>query len=635
MTTDPPPFEPSKIELKSVADSKIIAVSLYSTRAEITRLFKFEVKTGQNQVHISGLPNVLESESLRVEGRGAATIHDVTVSMAKGEHVATSSAKLSELLKTREKTASALARCDKSLKSLEQYLESLTVQHLEVSHLDKVLEQYDSTGGRLDAKKSELTEELRLLDVQISSERALIAVPHENSKLRMQAAIGVLQTVPHATWTAFYDIRVNMDTKEDPVTLIYKAAVKQNTGESWDDVPLQLETSTPTFGLGIPTLSPWNLSVYHAPAPTMMYASMARSASVSAPAKGIRHARRAQAEDEVAGLPDMDYGGASVTSKGNVSATFRVPGLAAMSWVTVPKIDPKTHLNARITNASEYTLLAGSASVYVDGSFISRSMVPAVSPQESFDCPLGLDPSIRITYHPVLKTRSQSGFYNKTATHVFSQRITVHNTKAVAIERLKVVDQIPASQDAQIEVKLVSPALAFPVEGGGNSGGLSIGTNKRASVMKPQAQAQAPVLNVAAGVVAQWDGTDEPAGDLEALGRDRKVNWICDVPAQGKINFALEWEVAAPANVQSSSSSCVGSIHTTPRKQILRLRAVLRPAAQAQAPQTSDANALAHILTPSAETRTHPASILAPTDSWWFVSQSSDLPLLATTPARA
>ena len=42
-----------------------------------------------------------------------------------------------------------------------------------------------------------------------------------------------------------------------------------------------------------------------------------------------------------------------------------------------------------IKNASDYTLLAGQASVYVDGSFISRSDVPAVSPQESFDCPLG------------------------------------------------------------------------------------------------------------------------------------------------------------------------------------------------------------------------------------------------------
>lgn len=66
-TTDhPPAFEPTgSIELQSVADSKIIGVSLYSSRAEITRLYKFSVKTGQNQVNISGLPNVLEAESLR------------------------------------------------------------------------------------------------------------------------------------------------------------------------------------------------------------------------------------------------------------------------------------------------------------------------------------------------------------------------------------------------------------------------------------------------------------------------------------------------------------------------------------------------------------------------------------------
>jgi hypothetical protein len=70
MTTDfehPPAFEPgpTAIELQSATDSKITAVSLYSTRAEITRLYKFAVKTGQNQVVVSGLPNVLESESLR------------------------------------------------------------------------------------------------------------------------------------------------------------------------------------------------------------------------------------------------------------------------------------------------------------------------------------------------------------------------------------------------------------------------------------------------------------------------------------------------------------------------------------------------------------------------------------------
>lgn len=68
MTTNdlPPTFEGSNlVELVSVDDSKIVNVSLYSARAEITRLFKFKVKMGQNQVRITGLPSEIDRESLR------------------------------------------------------------------------------------------------------------------------------------------------------------------------------------------------------------------------------------------------------------------------------------------------------------------------------------------------------------------------------------------------------------------------------------------------------------------------------------------------------------------------------------------------------------------------------------------
>ena len=69
-TTDdasaPPPFDPTNVvDLVSVDDSKIINVSLYTGRAEITRLYKFPVKTGHNLVNIDGLPNLMDRESLR------------------------------------------------------------------------------------------------------------------------------------------------------------------------------------------------------------------------------------------------------------------------------------------------------------------------------------------------------------------------------------------------------------------------------------------------------------------------------------------------------------------------------------------------------------------------------------------
>lgn len=62
----PPPFELTNVvDLVSVDDSKIINVSLYAGRAEITRLYKFPVRTGQNLVKINGLPNAMDKESLR------------------------------------------------------------------------------------------------------------------------------------------------------------------------------------------------------------------------------------------------------------------------------------------------------------------------------------------------------------------------------------------------------------------------------------------------------------------------------------------------------------------------------------------------------------------------------------------
>jgi hypothetical protein len=66
-TSDPPPpFElPHVVEFSSIDASKIMNVSLYSGRAELTRLYKFAVRTGQNQVVVNGLPNVLDRESLR------------------------------------------------------------------------------------------------------------------------------------------------------------------------------------------------------------------------------------------------------------------------------------------------------------------------------------------------------------------------------------------------------------------------------------------------------------------------------------------------------------------------------------------------------------------------------------------
>jgi hypothetical protein len=43
----------------------IVGVTLYPSRAEVTRRYTLSVKTGLNQVKIGGLPRVFDTHSLR------------------------------------------------------------------------------------------------------------------------------------------------------------------------------------------------------------------------------------------------------------------------------------------------------------------------------------------------------------------------------------------------------------------------------------------------------------------------------------------------------------------------------------------------------------------------------------------
>ncbi|KAF8877365.1 hypothetical protein BD779DRAFT_1677356 [Infundibulicybe gibba] len=543
----PPPFDPVNIvEINSITDGKIVNVHLYSGRAEITRLYRVNARTGQNRFSITDLPNVLDRDSLRVEGRGSATIHDVTMSETPAKEAPSTSPAFEALEVKRSRTKNALDRCNELLASLGSYLGTAHVKHIAANDLGSFIDNYTTTCERLDERVIELRQELEAIDADLKVARDALGIAQENELLRQQVAISVfaevggdvevvlIYAVRNANWKAAYDIRVETDGKETPVTLIYKAMIMQTTGESWSDVPLILETITPTFGVKIPSLSDWNISASR----DQTWKSSRRKSSYQSvlPVPSRFSMAAPPLEPQM-----MSHRGLDVSSKGNVSATFRIPGLisipsdggshnitivelkldAIMSWVAVPKRDAKVHLKAKIKNASEYTLLQGSGSVYVDGSFISRSNVPLVSQQESFDCPLGLDPTIRIIYHPRSKKTTHSGLYTKTINHVHSQRITIFNTKTIPIKGLKVVDQIPVSEDSQITVKLTNPALTLPVP---------------------------PPVSVTGGVSAQWDGADEDDVDRESLGRDGKLNWMCEVPAQEKINLLLSWEVTASAN---------------------------------------------------------------------------------------
>lgn len=197
-----------------------------------------------------------------MEGRGAATIHDVTISTIIPPPIPTTSTELKGLELNHKQTEKALERSRKAIASLETYLDSVNVEHVAVTALGEVVETYESTCEKLDDKVTELEKQLDDLYKSIEDERKKLSGPTGNHKLNLKASIGVFadhegeveialiygtpllffyvhpylayrcSAVNNATWSAGYDIRVDMQTKEKPITLIYKGAITQSTGEA-------------------------------------------------------------------------------------------------------------------------------------------------------------------------------------------------------------------------------------------------------------------------------------------------------------------------------------------------------------------------------------------------------------------
>lgn len=124
-------------------------------------------------------------------------------------------------------------------------------------------------------------------------------------------------------------------------------------------------------------------------------------------------------------------------------------------YETVPSKSPLAYLKARVRNTSQYPLLPGPTSVFLDNNFVAKSQLKAVSPQEEFTCSLGVDPAIRIEYKPARKFHEETGLLSKSSVTTHEQKINIKNTRSDTI-KITVVDHLPLSSEEKLKVRVIN-----------------------------------------------------------------------------------------------------------------------------------------------------------------------------------
>ena len=290
-------------------------------------------------------------------------------------------------------------------------------------------------------------------------------------------------------WQPQYDLRAAKDLAK--VDLSYRARVWQQSGEDWTGVQLALSTAQPQRGAQGPDPLPIKIGVLQDPMVTRGFsvgapASNAEMEDAAEPTGGGGGASKDKA-DRLYGRPaarkaamaTVDAQGLSVryvlprkeTIQSREAPTTVLVGEAVLEMAAerhvVPAVDTTVWLRGRTKNGSQWTLLPGTANVFLGGDWLGRAQLAAVQPGEEFTLHLGADDAIKVERRQAEDMAKGPGFFSSRNEKVEAWRILVTNNGAVsktpdgAID-IVVREALPVSTDERISVEIakLEPKLA-------------------------------------------------------------------------------------------------------------------------------------------------------------------------------
>jgi uncharacterized protein (TIGR02231 family) len=309
-----------------------------------------------------------------------------------------------------------------------------------------------------------------------------------------EVVLSVQYLVRDALWSPSYDLRYDSRSQGGlPNNLIvtYHGVVKQTTGEDWNDIILSLSTAAPARG-GAPPMPPTRIAQLRTGYQARSYApSVSSYSNTRVPQQAMmlqaemgRRYSTTALEADFHDEPEVTAPGPSVVVKeGGSNATFvidRKSTIASdskehkvtiamivlspeMRFFATPQLEQQAYLQARSVNSSPYPFLPSeTASVFIDGSFISKTKLELTAPGETFNLFLGVDAGVKVE-HRVLKNTTTKGKEGKMmvskkepSKKIVEYRTMLHNTKAVAIE-ITVVELCPRTSDERVVVEVLQP----------------------------------------------------------------------------------------------------------------------------------------------------------------------------------
>ncbi|MBN1936448.1 MAG: mucoidy inhibitor MuiA family protein [Anaerolineae bacterium] len=494
-------------------ESPIVAVTVYPDRARVTRRGVVVLKeTGAQDLVVADLTRLLDPESVRVGGEGAARVRLIGVDVREQYYIETPSVPAAELerkIQDKKDADQALADEDVSLQEQIGFLSGLTASageslargigrgRAQVTDGETLLGFVGAQHKLLADRRREIAVQRREIAKEIEVlQQELKRIQGARPRQRYEAVVGVEVLSPGeftldleyttrggASWQPLYDLRLLTEEGDPQVELTYLGEVKQSTGEDWLGVDLTLSTARPSVSAQIPELSTWYVDILR-PLPPPSAAPAIRGMGMVADMEVMRKAEfslgAAVPAPEALPPAPAEVMQASVDTSG-AAVTFHIPRKAdipadntphkttvlllrfapKLDFVAVPKQSDEVYRRATIQNKSEVTLLPGPLTLFHGGEFVGRANLVKVAPGEEFETTLGIDDRIKVERELALDEVGKQ-FIGDRRVHRYAYEVKVQNLLPCAAT-VVVKDQLPVAANEEIKIK-AEPIVPEPAQ---------------------------------------------------------------------------------------------------------------------------------------------------------------------------
>ncbi len=461
--------------------SDVNGVKVFLSGAQVIRTAKGSVDAGTTEVAIEGLSSQVNPSSIIVSGTGDAMIMGVSYTL--------------DYLRDKKKSPE-LTRLEDSLETLK----SILVRHnmnesvyndemallnankntggsnvgVNAENLKKVADFYRARSIELKTKlieiaelKTKVNEKITKISAQINELNGKLDQPSGTILVSIEAkqwtniTLSISYYVPAASWEPLYELH-GKDVKS-PVELIYKASVRQSSGENWSKVPFTLSTGNPQLNNTKPNLVPWfvDFIMYRKyqqnemsiQAPMMNKASSDNYMLQGVADSNLQEIQINQNETAVSVEFEIKQNYSVSTDGKDVIMTIEKHELPSQfAYYAAPRIDKTAYLMASITGWEQLNLLPGRANIYFENSYVGESYINPTSTADTLRLSMGRDARIVIKRTKV-KDLSGAKFLGSNTIKDFTFDISVRNNRSEVVD-LILEDQVPVTKNEAIKISV-------------------------------------------------------------------------------------------------------------------------------------------------------------------------------------